>query len=135
LDPTTAAIIATAGLVAIAGFQLALALGAPLGRAAWGGSYDRLPAQLRVSSAVAVVVWLLAASIVLARANVLDLPLPREAITLGAWIVVVLLGLGAIVNFASRSPWERFGWGPFAAILAVLCALVAASDAGGLARG
>lgn len=135
MDPTTAAIIATAGLVAIAGFQLALALGAPLGRAAWGGTHDCLPAQLRVSSAVAVVVWLLAASIVLARANVVDLPLPREAITWGAWIVVVLLGLGAIVNFASRSPWERFGWGPFAAILAVLCVLVAASDAGDLARG
>jgi hypothetical protein len=130
LDPRSAALIATAGLVAIAGFQLALALGAPLGRAAWGGTYDRLPAQLRVSSAVAVVVWLVAGAIILARANVVTLPLPPEVITWGAWIVVVLLGLGAIVNFASRSPWERFGWGPLATILAVLCVVVATSDAG-----
>jgi hypothetical protein len=129
MEPTTAAILVAAGLVAIAAFQLALAFGAPLGRAAWGGNYERLPRQLRVSSAVAVVIWLLGASIVLARANVVSLPLPREAIAWGAWIVVVLLGLGAAVNVASRSTWERFGWGPFAAILAVLGVIVAASDA------
>lgn len=129
MEPTTAAIFAAAGLVAIAAFQLALAFGAPLGRAAWGGNHERLPSQLRVSSAIAVVIWLLAALLVLARANVVSLPLPREAISWGAWIVVALLGLGAIVNVASRSRWERFGWGPLAAILAVLGVIVAGSDA------
>lgn len=129
MEPTTAAIFAAAGLLAIAAFQLALAFGAPLGRAAWGGNHERLPSQLRVSSAIAVVIWLLAALLVLARANVVSLPLPREAISWGAWIVVALLGLGAIVNVASRSRWERFGWGPLAAILAVLGVIVAGSDA------
>src|SRR5919106_6499883 len=62
-----AAIAAAIGFVVIAGFQLAVALGAPLGRAAWGGAYERLPVSLRIASAIAVLVWSLAALIVLRR--------------------------------------------------------------------
>jgi hypothetical protein len=128
-EPRIAAVIAAAGLLAIAAFQVALALGAPLGRAAWGGTYDRLPTRLRIGSAVAVVIWLLAALVVLGRADYLTLPGPREVVTWGAWVVVGLLVLGAVVNVASRSRWERFGWGPAAAILAVFGSAVAASGA------
>jgi hypothetical protein len=39
----TAAIAAAVGFLTIAAFQLALALGAPLGRAAWGGTHLQLP--------------------------------------------------------------------------------------------
>jgi hypothetical protein len=124
-EPRTAAVIVVAGLILITAFQLALALGAPLGRAAWGGTNDRLPTRLRQSSAVAVVIWLVAAAIVLARADYLTLPGPPWLVTAGAWVVVALLGLGAIVNFASSSPWERFGWGPLAAILAAFGLVVA----------
>ncbi len=42
----------------------------------------------------------------------------------GAWIVVGVLTFGGLLNFASPSPWERFGWGPFSLILAGLCALI-----------
>jgi len=38
---------------------------------------------------------------------------------------VVLSALGTIVNLASSSPWERFGWAPFSAALAVLSFIVA----------
>jgi hypothetical protein len=127
MDPRSAAVIAVVGLLVIALFQLALALGAPLGRAAWGGRHERLPTSLRRSSALAVVVWLMAALVVLARAGYVVLPGPAELATWGAWIVVGLLGLGALVNVASSSRWERFGWGPFAAILAVLTLIVATS--------
>jgi hypothetical protein len=120
-------VIVAAGLLLIAAFQLALALGAPLGRAAWGGQHDRLPPRLRRSSAVAVVIWLIATAIVLARASYLTLPGPSQLVTAGTWVVVVLLALGAIVNVASSSRWERFGWGPLAAILAVLGFIVATS--------
>ena len=37
IPPTLAATLAAAGFLVIAAFQFALALGAPLGRAAWGG--------------------------------------------------------------------------------------------------
>ena len=38
-----------------------------------------------------------------------------------------MLAVGALMNLASPSPWERFLWGPLALILAVLCLLVARS--------
>ena len=47
-------VAATAGLAVVAAFQVALAAGAPWGRAAWGGQHQgRLPARLRIASAVA----------------------------------------------------------------------------------
>ena len=74
----TAAYLAAAGFVGIGLFQVALALGAPLGRAAWGGAHRVIPKPLRRASAVAAVVWLLAAVVILARAGVLELPLPEQ---------------------------------------------------------
>ncbi len=122
-----AAYLAAAGFVGIALFQVALALGAPLGRAAWGGAHRVVPAQLRRASAVAAAVWLVAAVLILARAGVLELPLPEIVVTVGAWALVVLSGLGALVNLASSSPWERFGWAPYAATMGVLSLVVALS--------
>jgi hypothetical protein len=121
------AILAAIGFLAIAAFQVALALGAPLGRAAWGGAHERLPGRLRIGSAIAVVVWVLAALIVLARGGLPVIGLPSIAIEWGPWVLVGLSAVGAIVNFASTSPWERFGWGPLALILAALCLVLAIS--------
>ncbi|HEY8237812.1 MAG TPA: hypothetical protein VIF63_00085 [Candidatus Limnocylindrales bacterium] len=123
----SAAAISAVGFVVIAVFQAALAAGAPLGRAAWGGRTAVLPARLRRSSAVAVVIWLVAAAIILGRAGLIDVPLPEVTLTVGAWVLVVLSALGSLVNVASSSPWERFGWAPLAATLAVLSAVVASS--------
>ena len=44
-------------LLALAIFQLALALGAPLGRFAWGGQHRVLPVRLRIGSAIAIVIY------------------------------------------------------------------------------
>jgi hypothetical protein len=122
---TIAAVLAAAGFVGIAVFQLALALGAPLGRAAWGGANAVLPMRLRRASAVAAVVWAAAAVLILARAGLLALPLPDVALSVGVWVLVALSVVGALVNLASSSPWERFGWAPYAATLAVLSLVVA----------
>jgi hypothetical protein len=119
-----AAVAAAIGFVVLAGFQLALASGAPLGRAAWGGTYERLPTSLRIASALAVAVWALAALIVLRRGGLRISALPPAMARLGTWILVGLLSLGVIANVASRSNWERFLWGPVALILAVLCLVV-----------
>jgi hypothetical protein len=80
LQPSrTAAVAAAVGFIAIAAFQLALALGAPLGRAAWGGAHLHLPTSLRIASAFAVGVWVLAALIILGRARYPVSPLPLGA--------------------------------------------------------
>lgn len=114
-----AAIIAAIGLATIAAFQVALALGVPWGRAAYGGTSATLPPELRVATGVAAMVWLLAAAVVLGRAGYWGSPRWAAAFRRGTWLVAGLVGLGAIVNFASSSRWERFGWGPLALVLAI----------------
>ncbi len=122
-----AAVAAAFGFLVIAAFQAALAAGAPLGRAAWGGKATHLPNRLRIASGVAVVFWLLAALVVLARAGFDVAPVPDAIARWGTWALVVLLPIGALMNFASSSSWERFLWGPLAAAMAVLCFVVAQS--------
>ena len=64
-----AAIAALVGFAVIAIFQAALALGAPVGRAAWGGTRARPATRLRIASALAVGISALAALIILGRAG------------------------------------------------------------------
>ena len=73
--------VAAVGCLGIAAFQVALAAGAPFGRAAWGGSHERLPRKLRVASAVAAGVWVLAALVVLADAGFEVSPIPASSPT------------------------------------------------------
>ena len=125
-----AALLAAVGLFGIAAFQVALALGAPFGQASWGGRIaGKLPAGLRVASAVAAVVWVLAALIVLASGGFEIAPIPDGVARWGTWVLVGLLPVGALMNLASSSRWERFLWGPTALILAALCFLVARTPA------
>lgn len=124
--PEAAAILAGAGLVCVSAFQVAIALGAPLGSASWGGRHEgRLPTSLRRASAIAAVLWLIAAGIVLGRVGIG--PVPGSVARWGTWALVALLTVGAVMNAASPSRWERFGWAPFTALLAGLCVVVARS--------
>ena len=121
-----AAAAAAGGFLLQAAFQAALALGAPLGSASWGGAYEgQLPMGLRIASGVAVGVYALFAPIVLGRGGFRGVPLPYGVLRWGTWALVGLMFLGALPNLASSSGWERFGWGPLALILAPLCLFVA----------
>lgn len=126
ITPQTAALLATIGFVILAVFQAALAAGVPWGRAAWGGKNARLPRGLRIASLVSMTVWLLAALIVLDRAGTPIIDLPEAISRWGTWVLVVVLPIGAIMNFASSSPYERFGWAPVALVLALLTFVLAA---------
>jgi hypothetical protein len=85
---------------------------------------------LRIASAFAVGIWVLAALIVLERAGFQVAPLPRAFLRRGTWMLVGVSVLGALLNHASPSSWERFVWGPVALLLAVLCLVVARGRAG-----
>jgi hypothetical protein len=112
------AVVLAVGLVIVAAFQAALTLGAPLGAAAMGGTTPgKLPEAIRLMTGLFTVVWLFAVLLVLARGGYALVPLPEAVSRVGAWALVGLLGLGALMNFASSSPWERFGWGPFTLVL------------------
>ena len=123
---TIAAIIAVVLLGILIVFQLALAAGAPLGFAAWGGrSPGVLPTGLRVASAfVGLVLYPTFAAVILAAAGLIgDAWLPFEPRTL-MWAFAAFFGLGVIANAASRSPQERI-WSPVSGVLAVCCAVIA----------
>lgn len=118
------AVAATVGVVLVASFQVALALGVPWGRAAWGGAHSRLPTGLRIASGFAAVFWILAALVVLARAGYEASPVPLGVARWATWVLFALLVLGTLMNLASRSRLERLIQAPTAAIVAVLAFLV-----------
>lgn len=128
-----AAVGAASSLIALAAFQVALALGAPLGRGAWGGAHAQLPAGLRIASGFAAAVLVLAAFIVLGRAGY-QVPVPPNVSRWGTWVLVAGLTLSALGNFASSSNWERFLLGPLALVQALLCLVVARGRAGSSVR-
>lgn len=120
-----AAVAAAAGFAGFAAFELALALGAPLGRAAMGGTHTYLPAGLRIVSGIAALIWALAALVVLRRGRYRVPLISARVARAGTWVLTGLLGLGVLMNLASPSDWERFLQAPIAAILATLCLVVA----------
>jgi hypothetical protein len=120
-----AAVMAAVGFVLVASFQAALALGAPWGRAAWGGAHERLPGPLRTASGFAVAFWFVAALVVLARAGFEWSPIPVSVARWGTWVLFAILVVGTLMNLASRSRLERGIQTPIAAVLSVLCLVVA----------
>ena len=120
-----AGVAAAIGCLGVAVFQVALAAGAALGRAAWGGAHERLPRNLRVASAAAAGVWVLAALTVLAAAGFEGSPIPASVADWATWVLAAFLLVGAVMNLLSRSRLERIVWGPVALVLAGLTAIVA----------
>jgi hypothetical protein len=109
-----AGITAAALLTGIAGFQAALAAGAPWGVLAYGGATaGTLPEALRTSSALVVPVYLGLAAV---AAGAVGSPRARLALTRAG---AVLMTVGAVVNLASPSLPERLLWVPVTAATAV----------------
>jgi hypothetical protein len=120
-----AGVAAAISFAGIAGFEAALAAGAPLGHAAWGGAHAHLATGLREASAVAAVFWVLAALLVLGRVGYRLSPLPLRVCHYGTWVLTGLLAVGVLMNLASRSNWERYLQAPIALVAALLCLLAA----------
>ena len=113
-----AAMAACAALAGLAAFQAALLSGAPLGRIAWGGQYDVLPARLKVGSAVSIVLYAVFGYVALAEADLVP-PLGGESvISTAAWVLTGYFALGVLLNAMSRSTPERAVMTPVALFLA-----------------
>jgi uncharacterized membrane protein YecN with MAPEG domain len=120
-----AALLFTAVIALLVLFQLALALGAPWGRFAWGGRNDGvLPRKLRIASAVSIAIYVLLVLPALDLAGIVDVA-PAGPSRIAAWVVFAYLALGVLMNAASRSRAERFTMTPVALVLAVLALIVA----------
>lgn len=122
-----AAILFCVLLAGLGVFQLALVLGAPLGRFAWGGGQARLSTGLRIGSAIAILIYAAFATIALEHAGVLQvLPDPSIA-SVGIWVIVAYLALGIPLNAISRSKPERYTMTPLVIALVALALIVALS--------
>ncbi|WP_377643410.1 hypothetical protein [Oryzobacter terrae] len=107
--------VVVACLGGITAFQVSLAAGAPLAALAYGGGHEGvLPTSLRVTSAVASLLWG-GALVAVATGRPHDLGRQR-ALYAG---LAAVSGVGALVNLASPSLPERFLWVPVTAVLAV----------------
>ncbi|WP_225752824.1 hypothetical protein [Actinotalea sp. Marseille-Q4924] len=121
-----AAGLAAALLMGLVVFQVALAAGAPWGRAAYGGAAARVPGRLRASSAVAAVVWAGVLLVVLRRAGyAVWAPLPDSWLPTATVLVVVLLVVACVLNAITPSRLERAIWLPVSVLLLAACGTVA----------
>lgn len=119
------AVFAAVLLVVGSGFQVLLALGAPLGHVAWGGGPPRLPTRLRWASLGAAFILALAGWIVLARADVVE-PGPEPPwVRAFTWIFAGLFALNTVGNLASGSSLERRVMTPLTLALTICFTLVA----------
>ena len=120
-----AALVFAAATAVVVGFQFALALGAPWGAYAMGGSIPgRYPPPMRVVAAVLGLVLILVALVVLASAGVVDVPLISAQPWL-IWVIVVLSAVGLVLNALSRSAVERRTWVPVTIVMLVSSTVVA----------
>jgi hypothetical protein len=122
---TSAAVL----FLAIAAFQVALALGAPLGAHVLGGRHaGSLPNRLRMVSAIAAVILVAAAIVVLARASIIGWPAEAAGLLPPAtWIIAGYMALNTLGNFMSQSRFERTIFAAATAALSILSSYVALS--------
>lgn len=103
----------------LAVFQLLLALGLPLGKAAWGGKHRILPSGLRLGSLAAVGILAAAAWVLLARAGLASPGSEVLVVRIAVWVLAVYFGLNVGMNLVSKSPMERAIMTPVSALLVV----------------
>lgn len=119
-------------LTGVAGFQTALAFGAPWGANVYGGRVatpdGTLPAGYRAASAAAVPLLGAAAWGVAGPAGVVDHGRARPvALARATWGIAAYLAVNTVGNLASTSTIERWGLGTVTAVASGLALHVARS--------
>lgn len=111
------------GLLAV--FQLLLIAGLPLGRFAWGGQHEVLPARMRIGSVISIVLYAVFVLIILERAQLTSI-VPNDTVVIVAmWVLTGYTALGIVMNAISRSKPERYTMTPVTLVLTALCLIVA----------
>lgn|ERR1017187_958277 len=119
------ALVAAAGVAGMATFQILLAMGLPLGHAAFGGTNAVLPAKLRVASVISALLFVAAFYVVLARGGLFGVASESGPVRITIWVLAAIFGLSTLANIASRSRWERFLMAPVGLVLTACCVAVA----------
>jgi hypothetical protein len=109
-----AAVAFTVTTVGVVLFQLALALGAPWGAYAMGGTFPgRYPPAMRVAAVGQAALLATVSVVVLSEAGII-LPSVSQALPWLIWMAVVFSAVGVVVNMITPSAGERRIWVPVA---------------------
>ena len=112
--PVRTAVIFSALIAVLAAFQLGLALGMPWGEYALGGAYPGvLPPSVRLAAAAQIPILIGFAIIAQIRAG-LYLERAKAVSHVLMWFIVVIFGVGVVLNTITPSAVERQLWLPFA---------------------
>jgi hypothetical protein len=123
---TTSAVFLVVMTLVVTVFQIALALGAPWGEYAYGGTKTgKLPTGFRINSVVSAFLMLAISGHYLAQLGVFEPVLDSAGNSVVNWVLVGFTGLAALANNATRSKKERMVWG-IPTILMFLAALAVA---------
>lgn len=107
--------------VAIAFFQVALILGAPLGRYTQGGQHEgALPMSGRIIAAVSIPVVLFQGLAILSAAGFPGLEWPRWT----GWVALAVTLVSTVLNWITPSKPERAVWGPVMLVLSAMALVV-----------
>jgi hypothetical protein len=118
----------------VVAFQVALALGAPWGAYAMGGSDPgQLPSGARAAVLVQAAVLVLLAFVVAARAGIALTRLAAPSKWL-VWVAVAVLSLSLVGNTLSSSGGERMLWVPVLILMLASAVLVATGRVSGEVR-
>jgi hypothetical protein len=112
--------------LAVASFQLALVLGAPVGEYAYGGQHPGiLPMKFRLASVVSMLVMLGVAGHYLAQIGLFTPVLDQVGNALANWGFVGFFALAAILNNITKSEKEKRVFGSLTIAMLLSAILVA----------
>ncbi len=108
-------------MLAIAFFQVALILGAPLGRYTQGGQHEgALPLSGRIIAAVSIPAVLFQGLAILSAAGFPGLGWPRWT----GWVALAVTVVSTVLNWITPSKPERAVWGPVMLVLSAMALVV-----------
>lgn len=107
-------------------FQLALALGAPMGEYAYGGQMvGKLPIAYRIASSFSFLLMLAIAGHYLAQLGLVPKFLNSDQNQLANWGLVGFATLAAVMNNITRSKKEKQLWGSTTIAMLIAAVIVA----------
>ena len=112
--------------LAVALFQLAIVLGAPVGEYAYGGQHEGvLPTRFRVTSVVSMLIMLAVAGHYMAQLGVFSPLLDEAGNAIANWGFVAFFALSALLNNISKSEKEKRVFGSITIAMLLSAILVA----------
>jgi hypothetical protein len=131
ISARAAANVLLAGLGALAVFHVLMLLGVLPEEMAWGGRAGGSAGSLALLESVGLIVTVLFAAVIAAKAGYLGLQSAGRAVSIAMWVVFGYFVLNVVTNLASTSSLERAIFTPVTVVLALFALRLAVSKSRG----